>query len=488
MKTPEELLSALIPFQEGYFPEDVLAEIITRRDEMVEPLLQAFGDLCEDPETFMDDDSFYPIYLVYLLAQFRVERAFRPLVELLGRDEDTSDTIFGDVVTDGMAGILASVFDGDQRVLHELVENPRAGEYTRAAALESLALLAQIGKIPKLDVETYFGELFGGSLEREHNMVWNNLCMFCGYLRFTGLLPDVERAFQDGLCDPMFVPLQDIVGDMQAKKDRELDGSLVEDTINELNWWDAFKTPRTRQAAPRPAPGIVTARPAAPTAGRNDPCPCGSGKKFKKCCGNEARILDDQRQTEAKASACPLRVRITLAGTDPEVWRELVVPGSFTLDSLHKAIQAVMPWDNNHMHQFEHADTVYADPVMRGSRSVYQDPRQQHLHAFAGHPEPLVYCYDFGDDWCHLVEVSRAEDLPDYDGQPCCVAGENACPPEDCGGIPGYHHMLRNQQLPEGERDEELIDWHGEFLDPTAFDKDQAGEFLAAAFRGRSPA
>lgn len=23
-----------------------------------------------------------------------------------------------------------------------------------------------------------------------------------------------------------------------------------------------------------------------PKIGRNDPCPCGSGKKYKKCCGN----------------------------------------------------------------------------------------------------------------------------------------------------------------------------------------------------------
>ena len=26
---------------------------------------------------------------------------------------------------------------------------------------------------------------------------------------------------------------------------------------------------------------------AAPKIGRNDPCPCGSGKKYKKCCGKE---------------------------------------------------------------------------------------------------------------------------------------------------------------------------------------------------------
>ena len=27
---------------------------------------------------------------------------------------------------------------------------------------------------------------------------------------------------------------------------------------------------------------------AAPTTGRNDPCPCGSGRKYKKCCGMNA--------------------------------------------------------------------------------------------------------------------------------------------------------------------------------------------------------
>ena len=33
--------------------------------------------------------------------------------------------------------------------------------------------------------------------------------------------------------------------------------------------------------------GIATQRRNAPKVGRNDPCPCGSGKKYKKCCGQE---------------------------------------------------------------------------------------------------------------------------------------------------------------------------------------------------------
>ena len=33
-------------------------------------------------------------------------------------------------------------------------------------------------------------------------------------------------------------------------------------------------------------------KPGAPTPGRNDPCPCGSGKKYKKCCGAEPGDVD----------------------------------------------------------------------------------------------------------------------------------------------------------------------------------------------------
>ena len=33
------------------------------------------------------------------------------------------------------------------------------------------------------------------------------------------------------------------------------------------------------------APRLAIVPPPLKTAGRNDPCPCGSGKKFKKCCG-----------------------------------------------------------------------------------------------------------------------------------------------------------------------------------------------------------
>ena len=50
---------------------------------------------------------------------------------------------------------------------------------------------------------------------------------------------------------------------------------------------DAFSSPDSPQAAPqRAAPAGVPVRRDSPKVGRNAPCPCGSGKKFKKCCGS----------------------------------------------------------------------------------------------------------------------------------------------------------------------------------------------------------
>ena len=46
---------------------------------------------------------------------------------------------------------------------------------------------------------------------------------------------------------------------------------------------------RARRARPaRPPEPVQTYRRAAPRVGRNDPCPCGSGKKYKRCCGAPA--------------------------------------------------------------------------------------------------------------------------------------------------------------------------------------------------------
>ncbi|NLC19951.1 MAG: SEC-C domain-containing protein [Clostridiales bacterium] len=56
------------------------------------------------------------------------------------------------------------------------------------------------------------------------------------------------------------------------------------DWLYELEEWDALLTPERRKELYK-AQKISTTIVKEKKIGRNDPCPCGSGKKYKQCCG-----------------------------------------------------------------------------------------------------------------------------------------------------------------------------------------------------------
>ena len=90
----------------------------------------------------------------------------------------------------------------------------------------------------------------------------------------------------------------------------------------------------------------------------------------------------------------------------------------------------------------------------------------------------LSYTYDFGDCWEHRLTVEKvlpAQELPRY---AVCVAGANACPPEDVGGPPGYVHFLDALSDPQHPEHQELLAWCGGAFDPRAFDLAQANARL----------
>jgi len=72
--------------------------------------------------------------------------------------------------------------------------------------------------------------------------------------------------------------------DRDEEEDEEDEDELSEDDLDELEELRARAASyeRTLDQLTAAAPKPVRAD---PKIGRNDPCPCGSGKKYKKCCG-----------------------------------------------------------------------------------------------------------------------------------------------------------------------------------------------------------
>ena len=131
----------------------------------------------------------------------------------------------------------------------------------------------------------------------------------------------------------------------------------------------------------------------------------------------------------------------------PAIWRQVLVPGSIKLAKLHRVFQWSMGWEEEHVHEFVFGDIRYgqpypdflSDPPMLNEARV---PLTQALGAL----KSFTYGYDFGDNWEHQVKIEKILSPDPELRLPLCLAGRNACPPEDVGGSPGVCRVPRSDQ------------------------------------------
>lgn len=194
-----------------------------------------------------------------------------------------------------------------------------------------------------------------------------------------------------------------------------------------------------------------------------------------------------------------LVLKITLAGSDPKIWRRVEVHSGLTLHDLHYVIQCAFDWTNSHLYHF------LVPPGGKLTRAALRDAKRYHVlppdqffddeqndspadealvgRIFSPECKQIVYEYDFGDSWEHLVKLEKRTPGGDQDHVPRCLAGENAAPYDDMGGIAGYYEWVYAVRDPEHAMHEEAIESLGEQFDPARFDLDEANRRLAAAFK-----
>lgn len=271
--------------------------------------------------------------------------------------------------------------------------------------------------------------------------------------------------------------------------------------------------------------------------GRNDPCPCGSGRKFKKCCMT-ATGQRASEPTEDEAAMmfswllehhdledyAELRTRNLneLLGEDPRVHElsdvrleglrsivgrefgaemiaalDRVAPSGMTIaEEILDEERERMPttarvWMQSLVASYQSLyevtarlsgievrlrDVLHGDVVLADIDSVELD------RVGAGR----VYEYDFGDGWIHDVVVKPIDEVEPGMTLPRVVAGAGACPPEDVGGLGGYEALLEALADPNHESHQDYVEWIGSF-DPNAFDLAKVNAKLARLGAKRRP-
>ena len=188
---------------------------------------------------------------------------------------------------------------------------------------------------------------------------------------------------------------------------------------------------------------------------------------------------DVVRLKKRQAAPAWLQLKIELAWIKPVIWRRIIVPETKTLGKLHDAIQAAMGWCDCQLHEFEIAGERYGipDPDFDWGVPVRSERRVRLVTALSG-SKTFRYTYDFGDGWEHRIKVEKVLPPDPALATPLCLAGANACPPEDVGGSPGYLDFVDAVSDPNHPEHDEMLDWCGGSFDPTAFDAQPVNAFL----------
>ncbi len=169
--------------------------------------------------------------------------------------------------------------------------------------------------------------------------------------------------------------------------------------------------------------------------------------------------------------------KITLKGINPPVWRTIQVPETYTFWDLHVAVQDAMGWQDCHLHDF----AVHNPQAQTKERiGIPDDDAEFDLDILPGWDHNIsdyfstknstaTYVYDYGDNWEHAVKFEKIVPRDKEKKYPRCIAGERACPPENCAGIYGYQQFLEAIMDPGHKSHEDFLQWAGADVEPERF-------------------
>jgi hypothetical protein len=264
------------------FPIDAIMTLRQKWSE-ARPALMARLASCASGEDHSPENAETVFFALHLLAEKRETEAFSSLVSL-AMEGDALYELIGDATTETLPMIFISLYDGDLQKLKALVESPKADPWARVAALECFCWLAAGGDIPLEEARTYLGQCFETLEPREADPIWFGWQNCVALLGFSELEPQVVRAFRQGLVDKEVLAFEDFQADLIANRGAADRRALMEerglkpidDALEALSAFDGEDEEETEPGKPAENPNRAI--------GRNDPCPCGSGKKYKKCC------------------------------------------------------------------------------------------------------------------------------------------------------------------------------------------------------------
>jgi hypothetical protein len=294
---PAAILEQLIASED--LPKEALRAASDRRADMAPLFVERIENYVAAGSAELESRALFLIF--HLLGEWRETSAYRCLARLLRCPRERINAALGDSTTETSHRVMAAVFDGDPHPIYDIILDANADEFVRARMCDALALLVLQGRLDRVEAASFLRDCWMSLQPRNDCYVWCGWESAIAILGLTELKSVVKEAYDHGIIDPGWITYREFEADLQhaiqnpTEPWREWDGefTLFGDTIEELSTWYRFseeyreKRERARNVPPTPLFPLFANEPICNPmrgVGRNDPCPCGSGKKYKKCC------------------------------------------------------------------------------------------------------------------------------------------------------------------------------------------------------------
>ena len=279
----------------GVFPRDALRWAVDHWDEAAPRFVETLEGYA-DAEDLSEATANALFFMIHLLAEKREKRALAPLCRML-LDSESAEECLGDAITANLRDILIAIGGDDLTALKRVIEAPTADEYARASALEALAWHTRAGALTDAEMRAYLTHLRDSMQPQGECFVWDAWVMSAANLGYADFYADAERLIRLGLVPEMDMNIAHFRRQLQRTLDDPTGWASFEyerfhpfaDTIGTLQTWhyEAPDQDKPLQAEREETASIWDQYTPYTNpfrdVGRNDPCPCGSGKKFKKC-------------------------------------------------------------------------------------------------------------------------------------------------------------------------------------------------------------
>ncbi len=291
-----------LKYYTGELPKEAIKQAIQQKEKITPKLLEMLEYTKNNIDKILDeeDEFFGYIYAFFLLAEFKEKKAFPYLMDLLNRDEEVLEYIIGDDYPEYVPRLLASTYDGNDQALYSIIENREINEFIRCSALQTFAILYLYGVKERKFIVNYFKKLLNEKSKNDNSYLYEEIIEETCNLKLVELEENIDKILY----------IIENEEEREELKNTLKDGNMINrniypfkphyeyiyDTVGIMEEWQCFRYREDEEFENsddyKICQHIIQKRKNRYIndkidIGRNDLCPCGSGKKYKKCCINK---------------------------------------------------------------------------------------------------------------------------------------------------------------------------------------------------------